>query len=145
MWLFLDLLAAESLVVLISALFPIFVVALALTAFANGLWMCTGGFLITQPLLNNFYRYVFHYIDYQSYVFEGMMINEFQNRVYDCDAGCHCLYQTELAEQCKVSGKGVLAAYGYASEKSAKGVGIMLCIIFVYRFLAWIVLSLKKR
>lgn len=36
MWLFLDLLAAESLVVLISALVPIFVVALAATAFANG-------------------------------------------------------------------------------------------------------------
>src|SRR5215471_9473384 len=33
----LDLLAAESLVVLISSVFPIFVVALALTAFTNGL------------------------------------------------------------------------------------------------------------
>ena len=47
MWLFLDLLAAESLVVLISSLVPIFVVALAATAFANGLWMSVGGFLVT--------------------------------------------------------------------------------------------------
>ncbi|KAI7597964.1 putative ABC transporter, partial [Hortaea werneckii] len=46
MWLFLDLIAAESLVVLVSSLIPIFVVALAGTAFANGLWMCTGGFLV---------------------------------------------------------------------------------------------------
>jgi hypothetical protein len=37
MWLFLDLVVAESLVVLILLLFPNFVVALALTAFANGL------------------------------------------------------------------------------------------------------------
>lgn len=36
MWLFLDLLAAESLVVFMSSLFPNFVVALALIAFANG-------------------------------------------------------------------------------------------------------------
>lgn len=36
MWLFLDLIAAESLVVLVSSLFPNFVVALALIAFANG-------------------------------------------------------------------------------------------------------------
>lgn len=35
LWLFLDLLAAESLVVLISVLVPLFVAALALTAFAN--------------------------------------------------------------------------------------------------------------
>lgn len=64
MWLFLDLLAAESLVVLITSLFPNFVVALALTAFANGLWMSVGGFLVSPTILNPFWRYVFHYIDY---------------------------------------------------------------------------------
>ena len=47
LWLFLDLLAAESLVVLLSSIFPNFVVALALTAFANGLWMSVGGFLVS--------------------------------------------------------------------------------------------------
>lgn len=36
MWLFLDLVAAESLVVFMASLFPNFVVALALIAFANG-------------------------------------------------------------------------------------------------------------
>src|SRR5262249_1543015 len=35
LWLFLDLVAAEALVVLVSAIFPVFVVALAVTAFAN--------------------------------------------------------------------------------------------------------------
>jgi hypothetical protein len=65
MWLFLDLVAAESLVVLMSSLFPNFVISLALTAFANGLWMSVGGFLVTPEILNVFWRYVFHYIDYQ--------------------------------------------------------------------------------
>ena len=67
MWLFLDLLAAESLVVLVSSLFPIFVVALALIAFANGLWMSVGGFLVSPEILNPFWKYVFHYIDYVSH------------------------------------------------------------------------------
>lgn len=65
MWLFLDLIAAESLVVLVSSLFPIFVVSLAIVAFANGLWMSVGGFLVSPTILNVFWRYVFHYIDYQ--------------------------------------------------------------------------------
>ena len=64
MWLFVDLVAAESLVVLVSSIFPNFVIALALTAFANGLWMCVGGFLVPPTILNVFWRYVFHYIDY---------------------------------------------------------------------------------
>lgn len=66
MWLFLDLLAGESLVVLISSIFPNFVIALALTAFANGLWMSVGGFLVSPSILNPFWKYVFHYIDYVS-------------------------------------------------------------------------------
>ncbi len=56
LWLFLDLLAAEGLVVLVSSVFPIFVVALAVTAFANGLWMCVGGFLVPLGTLNPFWK-----------------------------------------------------------------------------------------
>ena len=65
MWVFLDLVAAESLVVFVSSIFPIFVVALALAAFANGLWMSVGGFLVTPTVLNVFWKYWARYIDYQ--------------------------------------------------------------------------------
>ncbi len=65
MWLFFDLLAAEGLVMLITSLVPIFVVALAATAFANGLWMCVGGFLVPMGQLNPFWKFMFHFIDYQ--------------------------------------------------------------------------------
>jgi hypothetical protein len=65
LWIFLDLIAAESLVVLVTALFPNFVIALAIVAFANGLWMSVGGFLMSPGLLNVFWRDVFHWIDYQ--------------------------------------------------------------------------------
>lgn len=145
LWLFLDLLAAESLVVLISSLFPNFVIALALTAFANGLWMSVGGFLVSPEVLNVFWRYVFHYIDYQAYVFRAMMANEFGNRVYSCDKQCHCMYDGPLAAQCKIDGRSVLHEYGYRENGDrGKWVGIMLAIIIVYRILGWIVLALKR-
>ncbi|KAL8816231.1 MAG: hypothetical protein Q9223_004726 [Gallowayella weberi] len=144
MWLFFDLLAGESLVVLMSSLFPNFVIALALTAFANGLWMSVGGFLVSPEVLNVFWRYVFHYIDYQSYVFQGMMVNEFAHRTYSCGEECHCMYQTELASQCKIDGKGVLAQYGYKEGKTGEWVGILLGILVVYRFLGWLVTHLKS-
>ena len=59
LFLFLDLLAAESLVVLICAIVPIFVAALAITAFANGLFMSTGGFLVSPSVLEPVYVYFF--------------------------------------------------------------------------------------
>ncbi|KAJ5949276.1 hypothetical protein N7454_000860 [Penicillium verhagenii] len=144
MWLFLDLLAAESLVVFVTAIFPNFVISLALVAFANGLWMSVGGFLVTPTILNPFWRYVFHYIDYQAYVFQGMMVNEFAERTYSCGDGCRCLYDTDLASQCQIRGTAVLETYGYATGRTGKWVGILLGIIAVYRLFGWIALHLRR-
>ncbi|KAG0651330.1 abc transporter G family [Hyphodiscus hymeniophilus] len=144
MWLFLDLVAAESLVVLMSSIFPNFVISLALTAFANGLWMSVGGFLVTPTILNVFWKYVFHYIDYQSYVFQGMMVNEFQHRTYGCGADCRCIYESELSDQCRISGTAVLDQYGYKTHETGKWVGILLAIVLGYRLLGWAALCLRK-
>ncbi|MCJ1318391.1 hypothetical protein MMC15_003719 [Xylographa vitiligo] len=144
MFLFLDLLAAESLVVLVSSLFPTFVIALALTAFANGLWMSVGGFLVSPTLLNVFYTYVFSYIDYQAYVFKGMMVNEFKDRVYSCGDGCRCMYASALEGQCEISGVAVLEQYGYGTGEIGTWVGILLGIVVGYRLLGWFVLWVKR-
>lgn len=144
MWLFLDLIAAESLTVLISTVFPVFVIALALTAFANGLWMSVGGFLVPQKVLNVFWYYTFYWIDYQRYVFQGMMFNQFENTVYDCDANCHCMYASELQDQCKIQGKAVLEAVGYSHSDIGLWIGIILVIIFVMRLLSYIALKIKN-
>jgi len=144
LWLFLDLLAAESLVVLLASLIPIFVVALAATAFANGLWMCVNGFMVQPKTLNVFWRYVFHYIDYQAYVFRGMMVNEFGSRNYRCGEGCQCMYPSALQEQCMIEGKAVLAQYEYNTEHAGKYVGYMIIIILAYRLLGLLALYLRK-
>ncbi|KAF2269694.1 ATP-binding cassette transporter-like protein [Lojkania enalia] len=144
MWLFLDLLAAESLVVLLSSLVPIFVIALAAVAFANGLWMSVNGFMVQPETLNVFWRYVFHYIDYQGYVFRGMMVNEFGKRAYSCGEGCRCMYPSDLEDQCMIDGKAVLAQYGYGTGDVGKYVGYMLIIIAGYRIFGWLVLWLKR-
>ncbi|KAK4175032.1 P-loop containing nucleoside triphosphate hydrolase protein [Triangularia setosa] len=146
-WLFLDLLAAEGLVVFMTSLFPSFVISLALVAFANGLWMSVDGFMVPPGTLNVFWKYVFHYWDYQKYVFENMMINEFSERVYSCAEtadGCHCMWQTDLADQCLIRGQGVLDQYGYKPGYMGKDVGIMTAIIVGYRIAGWLVLKLKK-
>ncbi|KEQ57572.1 ATP-binding cassette transporter-like protein [Aureobasidium melanogenum CBS 110374] len=150
MWLFLGLVAAESLVTLVSLLSPNFIVALALVAFANGLWMCVNGFLVPTKSLNVFWGYVFHYIDYQAYVFRGMLVNEFSRRNYTCassltsQSGCSCSYTSELADHCLIDGKAVLSYYDYSSGQLGETVGHMLAIIAVYRLLGWVVLYLRE-
>lgn len=111
--------------------------------------MSVGGFLVAVPGLNVFWRYVFHYIDYQAYVFQGMMVNEFKSRTYSCSTpkganSCHCMYQSALQDQCEISGTAVLDAYWYALGREGKWVGIMIGIIAVYRFFGWAVTWFKK-
>ena len=112
--------------------------------------MCTGGFLVPPQTLNPFWRYVFHYIDYQSYVFQGMMVNEFGTRNFTCappktpGGQCNCMYETELADQCLIAGTGVLDNYGYNVGQHGKWVGIMIGIIAGYRALGWLVLWLRR-
>ena len=148
LWLFLDLVAAESLIVLVSSIFPVFVVALAVAAFANGLWMCVDGFLVPLATLNVFWKYVFHYIDYQAYVFQGMLVNEFEYRTFDCagsaQEGYQCMYQSDLAPTGKIRGTAVLEAFDYHGGLEGEWIGIIIAIIFGYRVLGWLVLYLKK-
>ncbi|KAL6691396.1 P-loop containing nucleoside triphosphate hydrolase protein [Trichoderma pleuroticola] len=148
LWLFLDLVAAESLVVLISSIFNIFVVALAATAFANGLWMCVNGFLVPMSILNPFWKYVFHYIDYQAYVFQGMMVNEFGHRDYQCDeiskGEYQCNYPSDLNSVGKIRGTDILRQFSIKTGQEGTWIGIMISIIAAYRLLAYIVLACRK-
>jgi len=148
MWLFLDLLAAESLVILISSIVPIFVAALAITAFTNGLWMSVGGFLVPEKVLNVFWYYTFYWINYQRYVFQGMMFNEFEGREYTCehvdDGGWQCMYASKLQAEGRIEGGAVLRSLGYARKREGMWVGILVAIIVGLRVLAWVALKLRK-
>ena len=149
LWLFLDLLAAESLVVLVSIIFPVFVVALAVTAFANGLWMAVDGFLVPMTILNVFWKYVFHYIDYQAYVFQGMMVNEFKDRTYDCAVGeggqPQCMYPSDLNEEGKIRGTDILKMFDINTGLEGTWIGIMIGIIAGYRLLGYLALRFLKK
>jgi ABC-type multidrug transport system permease subunit len=151
LWLFLDLIAAESLVVLVSSIFNVFVVALAVTAFANGLWMCVDGFLVPMDILNVFWKYVFHYIDYQAYVFQGMMVNEMQDREYRCvemtgsgETQYQCNYASDLNAEGRFRGTDVLEQFRISTGMEGTWIGIMVGIIAGYRILAYVVLLLRK-
>ena len=147
MWLFLDLVAAESLVVLVSAIFPVFVISLAVTAFLNGLWMCVDGFLVPMNVLNPFWKYVFHYIDYQAYVFQGMMVNELKSRVFTCgqvNGRLQCNYASDLNAEGKIDGPAILQSLSIPLGQEKRWIGYLIAIILVHRILAYIVLVFKR-
>lgn len=101
--------------------------------------------------LNPFWRYAFHYIDYQAYVFQGMMVNEFARRTYSCAAStddstrCSCVYESPSSEECLVSGRQILQLYDIEVDRFAMRLAVVLAIITILRMLAWLVLRLRRR
>lgn len=147
-WLFLDLVAAESLAVLVSSAVPVFFTSLTITAFWNGVWVCTGGYLVHGKTLHPIWRYTVQYVNYEAYVFQAMMINEFARRTYSCATNditqCSCVHETPTTEACSMKGHHILQLYDIKVDGIATRLVAVLAIITVLRILAWLVLRLRR-
>ncbi|ORY53746.1 P-loop containing nucleoside triphosphate hydrolase protein [Rhizoclosmatium globosum] len=114
---------AESVTVFIAALFPIFVIALTLAALFNGLEMVTHGALVRENL-PSFWRYGFHYWNYQRITFECAQLPK---------GGCFCSVPSSLGDDaCTFSGDDVLKEYGYSEYSYYKSVACLVALIVFF-------------
>jgi ABC-type multidrug transport system permease subunit len=118
LFLFLALFVAESMVIFISAVVPIFGAALAITAFSNGFYMVVEGFFVRRDAIPKWLKFG-HYSDYQKYAFEAIIKNDLVGLTFNCDpdpsgqSKCRCTFGVNSTETCTFSGQDVLNYYGY--------------------------------
>ncbi|EAU87223.1 hypothetical protein CC1G_10502 [Coprinopsis cinerea okayama7 len=149
-FLFLALFAAESQVVVVASLIPIFVAALAITAFLNGFWMSVGGYFIKARSLPRFWFYSFHYMDFQKYAFELLTNSDLRGLTFTCDTlvngTCACAYPTSAPpEACTVSGEDVLRYLEIGHISYSKWAGIIISIIAIFRIALYISLKIRSK
>ncbi|KAF5367203.1 hypothetical protein D9758_003922 [Tetrapyrgos nigripes] len=142
-FLFLAILAAESQVLIIAALIPIFVAALAIGAFMNGFWMSVGGYFIKARSLPRFWYYSFHYMDYQRYAFELLTNSDLRGLTFQCINDCNCAYPSSTPDTCTVSGDDVLSYLDINSIEYGQWIGILISINIIYRLILYIVLRYR--
>ncbi|KAJ3116113.1 hypothetical protein HDU96_010407 [Phlyctochytrium bullatum] len=148
-FLFLAIYAAESQTVLISALLPIFIAALAIGAFMNGFWMCVQGYFIRAISLPRFWYYSFHWMDYQTYAFELLANSDLRGVDFTCGVGpsgkCQCAYPSSLGpDSCTVSGDDVLKYLDINWIGYGNWTAILISIAIIYRILFYVVLARSK-
>jgi ABC-type multidrug transport system ATPase subunit/ABC-type multidrug transport system permease subunit len=154
-FLFQALLAAEMQVMLISALCPIFIAALALTSFMNGFWMCVQGYFIRDRSLPRFWHYSFHYMDYQAFSFDILVKNDLVGEVFKCDSAflpdgsCNCVYPASAETiakygRCYVSGQDVIDYLEFGGISIGAYAGIVVGIIFFYRLATYLWLRIRR-
>ncbi|TEB08739.1 P-loop containing nucleoside triphosphate hydrolase protein [Coprinellus micaceus] len=148
-FLFLAIFAAESQVVIVAALLPIFVAALAISAFLNGFWMSVGGYFIKARSLPRFWFYSFHFMDYQKYAFELLTNSDLRGVTFTCstivNGSCACAYPSSTPSTCMVSGDDVLRYLEIGDISYGKWAGIMVSIIAIYRIVLYLSLRLRSK
>ncbi|KAM0791552.1 hypothetical protein ACM66B_006000 [Microbotryomycetes sp. NB124-2] len=147
--LFVSVYIAETQSILIASAVPIFVAALALTAFANGLWMSVQGYFIRLPQMPGFWRSWVHWIDYETWSFNLLVANEFRGVDFACKTvndACSCQFtQPSSPSSCAVAGQDVLDVLGIGGTNMGQAFGILIAILVVYRLLFLAIVAVKKR
>lgn len=146
--LFLSLYTIESIVVVISAIVPIFVVALAIVSFLNGFFMCVQGYFVRYQSLPDFWVWG-HYWSYETYAFEALVKSDFDGLIFKCSsddpATCFCQFPPDGSNPCEFSGKAVLKEFGYEDVNILAWICILIGQIIIYRLIFYCVLRYKTR
>lgn len=154
-FLYLAVLCAEAQAQIIAAVVPIFIAALALTAFMNGFWMCVQGYFIKARSLPRFWYYSFHFMDFQTFAFDILVKNDLVGEVFKCNSAflpsgdCNCVYPAsaktiELYGQCRVSGQDVIDYLEFGGISVGGYAGILVAIIVLYRVLLYLALYFQR-
>lgn len=147
--LFLSLTVVESLMMMIAAVVPHYLMGIAGGAGIMGMYMLVCGFFQpTQLLPAPVWLYPLHYMGYHTYSFFGFMRNEFEGTdgwlcpCYAQAAGCGPAYATA---PCTVTGEEVLSYWSIDGLNKWADVGILAAMVFIYRTCFWAVLVAKER
>ncbi|KAJ3142524.1 hypothetical protein HK100_002193 [Physocladia obscura] len=155
-YLWLALYVAESVVILLAAIFPIFVAALTLV---------TQGYFVRRQNIPAFWKYAFHYWNYQKWSWEALIANEFIGLTFQCSpiysevetvsgnvttilnstiVGCYCSIPSSTPDSCTFSGEDVIAEYGYTDHSYFKSAICLVALIVFFRLCFYATLRLKK-
>ncbi|KAL4402670.1 ABC-type transporter [Malassezia pachydermatis] len=142
-FLYLGILAAEMQSLLIAALVPIFVAALALAAFLNGFWMCTQGYFIRTVNLPRFWYYWAHFINYETYAFALLARTDLMGLQFPCN-DCTCQWPVSAEDKCASSGDSIIKGLQLNEVDLGGQAAILVCIVIIYRLVFYAILKLQR-
>lgn len=132
--LWLSLMVAESIMILISSIVPMFIVGIAAGAFLFGAFMVVQGFFTRVEFIPWPLRWL-GFIGLHSYSFAAMVINEFDGRTYAATPNSFPPFPND------VDGVSVVNNLDFISNSKWVNIAVIAVMLVVYRFLAFLWIS----
>lgn len=143
-FLYLGVLAAEMQSLMVAAILPIFVAALAVAAFVNGFWMTTQGYFIRTDNLPRFWYYWAHFINYETYALALLVRTDFAGLSFKCVIPGQCSFPSTPQQPNVVLGHTVISTFQLDTISVGGQAAILLSIIVAYRLLFYFTLRLHR-
>lgn len=132
--LYLALLVSESIMTLLSALVPFYIIGMALGAGMFGMFMLTQGFFLIPKNIPGWWIWAYYW-GFHTYAFRLFMVNEFKGRTVVCDTS-FCQW---------TSGDAVLEWFDMAKADKWLDIIILLIHFFGYRFVTYLALKYFRK
>jgi ABC-type multidrug transport system permease subunit len=129
--LWMALMVAESIMILISAVVPLFLVGIAAGAFLFGAFMCVQGYFTRIEFVPWPLRWL-GFIGLHSYGFAAVVVNEFDGRTY---AAAPAAFPPFIKA---VEGAAVIDALDFHLNNKWANIGVMAAMLVAYRLLAYL-------
>lgn len=130
--LFVSLFVAESLMLVISACVPIYIIGMALGAGIYGMFMLNQGFFLIRDNIPPYWIWCY-YIGFHTWTFQIFMYNEFHNSTVDCNPSTEICRYTD--------GNAVLKQYGMENSNIGEDFAILVCMAIIYRIIFFAILQ----
>lgn len=132
--LWLSLMVAESIMILIASVVPLFIVGIAMGAFLFGAFMVLQGYFTHLEYIPWPLRWL-SFFGLHSYSFAAMVINEFDGRTYGATPNSFPPFPEP------VEGKLVIEGLDFISNNKWVNIGVMALMLIVYRTAAFLWIS----
>eukprot|EP01006_Ploeotia_vitrea_P052301 TRINITY_DN67669_c10_g1_i1.p1 TRINITY_DN67669_c10_g1~~TRINITY_DN67669_c10_g1_i1.p1 ORF type:complete len:685 (+),score=379.37 TRINITY_DN67669_c10_g1_i1:148-2202(+) len=129
--LFMSLVIAESLMAVLSAIVPIYIVGMALGAGIFGMFMLCEGFFMVLENIPDYWIWGY-YMGFHAYSFRLFMWTEFDGLALKCDQGATCAFP---------DGAAVLKYYDMDDTDVAADFAVLIAMFVIYRIIFYAILK----
>jgi ABC-type multidrug transport system permease subunit len=145
-YVFVSLVVSEAQVVFFATLHPVFIIALTITSFQNGLWMIVNGIaFIKASDIPPFWRFGFHYTNFQKYGYEAILKNEMEGISFNCSTKYVCLVPPTDPNSGYFTGEELIVYYEHGNVQYGLWLLYLSIILLVFKLLTYLVLKFSGK
>ena len=105
-------------------------------------------YFVRKTSLPGFYRNTLHWLSYQKYSFEMMMVNDLRGQTFACGTDVsgnpRCAFPTKTAGATRMTGEEILESLDYERVSYSEWAAVLVAMAVIFRLVTYIILKIRR-